>query len=80
VEILMTLMNIPFVSNRIFIDAKYLRAYPERDEYIAIISNQGNEKIQEDYLIRSKTPSNVVVGKTTLSAHWFRPLYDEGTN
>lgn len=29
----MTLMNIPLVSNRVFVDAIYLRAYPERDEY-----------------------------------------------
>jgi hypothetical protein len=40
----MTLMNIPLVSNRVFIDAKYLKAIPEKDEYIAIISNQGNDK------------------------------------
>ena len=39
IEVIVTEMRIPIISNRLFIDAIYLKEYPERDEYMAVISN-----------------------------------------
>jgi hypothetical protein len=38
-------MNIPFISNRMFFDGKYIETHPDKDEYIVIVSSKGTEEI-----------------------------------
>lgn len=40
-------MALPFGNSRIFVNAKYDWQYPEKDEYIAIMSSEGNDEITQ---------------------------------
>lgn len=66
------------MSNRIFVDGRYLWRFPDKDEYYAIFSSKGNEEILEEYVSKNKI-GNVVVGKAFMSAYWMKPIRREGS-
>ena len=56
-------------------DAVYSWEDEEKDEYFAILSNQGNDKYLEQ-LTEAHTKGKVM-GKVDISGHWFTAIRNE---
>jgi len=68
-------MDLPFpLSNRIFVDARYIWTFPEKEEYVVIFSSKGNDEILQEYIVEQDISSSVVIGRAYMSAHWLMPI------
>jgi hypothetical protein len=68
---------LPLGNKRLFFSGKYLWEYPEKDEYISIMSSKGNDDMAKEYMDKNKITT--IVGKTIISASWLKPIRDEHT-
>jgi hypothetical protein len=64
------------ISDRVFIDAKYIYRNPDKREYYVIVSSNGNEGFRDHYLATNQV-TDTTVGYCYMSVHYFAPAFNE---
>lgn len=64
----------PFMSGRVFFDARYIFKYEKTGALFAIFSSKGNEQITKDF--KAKNNLDEVVAYTVISGHMYTPIKD----
>ena len=67
-----------FLGERLYVDANYMFEFPEKDEYMMIVSSDGNERFLQDYLNSNvEECKDITVAYCHISAHYLKPIYAE---
>ncbi len=64
----------PFMSGRVFFDARYLFKNEKNGALLALFSSKGNEQITKD--LKAKNGLDEVVAFTVISGHMYIPIKD----
>ncbi|TNV83384.1 hypothetical protein FGO68_gene16887 [Halteria grandinella] len=75
VDIFVTRIKSPgfFLAGRVFVDARYMLV--DKDQYIAIFSSLGNDKIIQSYTSTNDL-DGATLARSVISGHWWMPLTD----